>query len=290
MKKTIQLIIFCSSLFSYGQTNDYSKLKEKQLKDTLIARDLKIKKIEEKLKSLEKNNKSNDLQKENAELLDIISKNNEVFLIDAFKNKYVLNKDFFINTDLDSNALTKTKNSNVLLQSILRDTKCTTEDKQIAQKALDFNTNYLAFIELDKEYNSIINNKLNEKESSVFLEKINKLSFEAGSKLDTRKQNYTALIKNYNQFTCELKHDIEKISKNPNRENPLVKKAYDDLKKKEFKNYPYLLKIIDKAKNNFATFVSNDDLPCTPLQKEEAKNTNTDKKVEVKEADIKEKN
>jgi hypothetical protein len=279
MKNLITLIIVLLCISSYAQEKDYSGKKEKELIAELHLRDKKIKELEIKNSELTKTNKSKELSKQNLELIEIITNSNEVYLYEIFQNRYILDKNYFKEVDLDEKTTSKIKNSSVLIKSILNGKKCSPEDKIIGEKAIKLRENYLKFIELDKEYQSVLNEKFNEKIIISLVSKLDSLQFDLDSKLHKRKQEYLGLLKNYNKFTCELNKDIAKLLKNPKQDNPLVKKAYEDLKKNSaYKNYPYFIKILDKVKNNYIIYVENEDLPC--LEKEETKPKEDSKEVQ----------
>jgi hypothetical protein len=263
MKKIITLISFLCFLSGYAQDKDYSKLKEKELVEELNSRDKKIKLLELNNTDLLKNNKSAELKKHNSELIDIITNSNEIYLYEIFQNRYILDKNYFNEVDFDVKTTSKIKNSSVLANSVLAGRNCSTEDKSVGDKVLKLRTNYLKFIDLDKEYQSVINEKLNDKKRVNLVSKLDSLQFDVDSKLDKRKLEYIGILKNYSKYACELNKDIAKLLKNPNQDNPLVKNAYENLKKNStYKNYPYLIKIIDKVKKNHVVYVENEDLPC----------------------------
>lgn len=289
MKKIIILICFLFFVSSYSQNKDYSKMKEKELIEELYSKDKKIKELELNNANLSKNNKSTELKQQNSELIDIITNNNEVYLYEIFQNRYINDKNYFNEIDFDEKTTSKIKNSSILVSSVLAGKKCSTEDKRIGDKVLKTRTNYLKFIDIDKEYQIVVNEKYNEQNISKLISKVDSLSFDVDSKLDKRKNEYSGLLKNYNKFSCNLKKDIAKLLKNPNQENPLVKNEYENLKKNSaYKNYPYLVKTIDKVKNNYTIYVENEDLPCIekveqkPIEKPKEEIKETQKTIEEK--------
>lgn len=279
MKKIISLICTLCFISSYAQNKDYTKMKDKELIEELISRDKKIKELETKNAELIKNNKSAELNKQNSELIDIITNSNEVYLYEIFQNRYINDKNYFNEVDFDEKTTSKIKNSSVLVNTILSGKNCSSQDRSMGEKVLKLRTNYLKFIDLEKEYQNVIEEKSNEQNTANLVSKLDVLQFDVDSKLDKRKQEYLGLLKNYSKYTCELNKDIAKLLKNPKQDNPLVKNAYDNLKKNSaYKNYPYFIKIIDKVKNNHLTYVENDDLPC--LEKVEQKQNETVKEAQ----------
>ena len=289
MIKFITILGALCFVSGYAQNKDYSKMKEKELIEELNFKDKKIKEIEAKNIELTINNKSSELIKQNSVLIDIITNCNEVYLYEIFENRYINDKNYFNDIDFDDKTTSKIKNSSVLVNSIKTGKNCSSEDKLMAEKVLNLRTNYLKFIQLDKEYQSIINEKFNEQNTINLVSKLDVLQFDVDSKLDKRKQVYIGLLKNFSKYTCELNKDIAKLLKNPNQDNPLVKNAYENLKKNSaYKNYPYLIKILDKVKNNYITYVENEDLPCVekveqnPIENPKEEIKETQKTIEEK--------
>ncbi|OXA66867.1 hypothetical protein B0A58_15885 [Flavobacterium branchiophilum NBRC 15030 = ATCC 35035] len=258
---------------------DYSKYKEKELIKELNLRDKSVFDLNIKIEELSKNNKSSELKKQNAELIDIITNTNNVYLYEIFENRYIKDKNYFNDVDIDDKTTSKIENSIVLVNTILAGKNCSSQDRSMGEKVLKLRTNYLKFIELEKEYQNVIKEKSNEQNTANLVSKLDVLQFDVDSKLDKRKQEYLGLLKNYSKYTCELNKDIAKLLKNPKQDNPLVENAYEKLKQNSgYKNYPYFIKIIDKVKNNHITYVENDDLPC--LEKVEQKQNETVKDVQ----------
>jgi hypothetical protein len=265
MKKNSAIIFFLFFISSYAQNKnkDYSKMNPKELIEELNSKEKKIIEFENKISEITKNDKYNEIKKQNTELIEIITKSNEVYLYEIFQNRYILDKNYFRDVDFDNKTTSKIKNSSVLVNSILNGNTCTSDDKIIGEKVLKLRTNYLKFIDIDKDYQNVINEKFNEINVKNLISKLDALNFDVESKLETKKNNYLGLLKNYSKFSCELRTEISTLLKNPNQENPLVKNAYESLKKNfAYKNYPYLIKTIDKVKTNYTIYVENDDLPC----------------------------
>lgn len=297
MKNIILLIVVVSFVNSFAQNieinnsnlklKDYKLLNEKELISELDSRDKKIKELESKSLELSKNIKNSELKYQKleqsiSEKIDIITSSNEVYLYEIFYNRYILDKNYFYEVDFDDKTTSKITNSIVLVNSIIVGRNCSLEDKLIGEKVLKLRNNYLKFIEIEKEYQSVINEKYDDKNTLNIISKLESLSFDLDSKLDKRKNSYIGILKNYNKFTCELNKVISKQLKNPMQDNPLVKNAYENLKKNNaYKNYPYFIKIIDKVKNNYSIYIENEDLPC--LEKLELKLIETTKE-EIKEA------
>ncbi len=289
MNKIITLICTLCFISSYAQNKDYSKINQKELIEELNLREKKIKELNAKIEELSKNSKTDELKKQNSELIDIITNSNEVYLYEIFQNRYINDKNYFNEVDFDEKTTSKIKNSSILVNSVLAGKKCSIEDKRIGDKVLKLRTNYLKFTELDKEYQSVINEKYNEQNTTSLVSKLDSLQFDLDSKLDKRKQEYIGVLRNYSKYTCELNKDIAKLLKNPNQVNPLVKNAYENLKKNSaYKNYPYLIKTIDKVKNNYTIYVEIEDLPCIekveqkPIEKPKEEIKETQKTIEEK--------
>lgn len=265
MRQAIIFFMLITFFNVNGQNTDYSKKSPKELVKDLTNKDNKIKELENIIKQSSEKSNIKILENKNLELLDIITKSNEVYLYEIFQNRYILDSEYFKNVDLDEKTTSKIINSIVLVNSILAGKNCSEKDKEIGAKVLKLRENYLKINDLDKVYQTTLNEKYDEKNVNLLISKMDSLVFDFNSKLDNRKNNYLGILKNYSKYTCELRKELAKNLKNPNQDNPLVKNEYEKLKKNTFyKTYPYLFKIIDKVKTKPITYVDKDDLPCAP--------------------------
>lgn len=265
MRQAITFFMLITFFNVNGQNTDYSKKSPKELVKDLTDKDNKIKELENIIKQSSEKSNIKILENKNLELLDIITKSNEVYLYEIFQNRYILDSEYFKNVDLDEKTTSKIINSIVLVNSILAGKNCSEKDKEIGAKVLKLRENYLKINDLDKVYQTTLNEKYDEKNVNLLISKMDSLVFDFNSKLDNRKNNYLGILKNYSKYACELRKELAKNLKNPNQDNPLVKNEYEKLKKNTFyKTYPYLIKIIDKVKTKPITYVDKDDLPCAP--------------------------
>ena len=89
--------------------------------------------------------------------------------------------------------------------------------------------------------------------------------------MNVTKKNIKIYLEKYLKHTCDLKNSIEGLLKNP-FQTPTYKLKYDILKNnKDYKNYPYLIEIIEKVKKDANNYSKDDLQPC-----EEVKTTTTD--------------
>lgn len=277
MNKVILISIFLFYFNLNAQNSNYDKKDKKELIQELENRDTKIKELENKIKKNNKNSIDSNLENEKSILIDIISETNEAFLYDAFENKYVKNSNYFKETDLSEYSELKFKNSNILLNSILNGKNTSNSDKKLCEKALLFNNNFIKLEIISKEVDSIINSRIDTLKVNQTIFKLDATSFETNSKIQLQKEEFNGLLKNYAKYTCELRKDLNKILINPKQDNQLVKNEYEKLKKSPiYKNYPYLIKVIDKVKNTLDTYVENEDLPCQLFEKKVVKKQTAD--------------
>jgi len=198
---------------------------------------------------------------ENNDLKKIIKDINSVFLRDIFQKKYIENKNYFSNTDLEQaneDSTQKVVKYNIIIKSLEIDEK---EFKPFISKALAFNKNYLRLYSIRKEvlfqkYDSIkVQKALKDIDDLPTLEDIN-------SKLNITKTKIRNYLENYHQRTCELKSKLEWLKSNVDQ-HASFKQNYDTLKNSDkFKTYPYLVKIIENVKNDVNNYSNNDLQPC----------------------------
>lgn len=251
MKKHILALIFISAA-ALAQTNPHDGDKGvSKLNTTKSEKEESFSKKEDSIKILK----------------DIIKETNRVFLREIFDEKYIKNENYFKVTDLlsanDDNTQ-KFKNSDVIIKSIMVDE----HDPSVKEKckyALEFNKTYLKLFDIRKnvlfvKYDSI---KVNQA-----IKDIKNLSeLDVNSKLDVTKNKIRNYLENYLERTCELKIILEKLKSNPDQ-NPTFKQKYTILENKEdYKDYPYLIQIIRKIKNNRNDYSKDDLQPCEDIKK-----------------------
>ena len=264
MKKYILSFLFISTAI-FAQ--DYSKLKNPQLVDTINNKNSTIKKLKttiselkNQVESLNKKNDSNSLEK----FKSIIKDDNDFWLKDLFEKKYT--DTYFKETDLESEDISKKiEKSNVYINSI----KSVEEKKEVIEKcnlALDFNENYKTLYAVK---NSVLNEKYNEKnvnEAISSIEKLPKLKVDA--KLEKSKTRILNTLKNYLDSTCSLKKKLDGW-KNADCKSPAMQKSFTSLENDDFyKEYGYLVKVIRKMKNNKIDYTNDDLQPCPETAKE----------------------
>lgn len=265
MKKLILLLLI--SLSSYSQNEDYSKFS----KEDLIT-------------------KINSKNKEILQLKTIIKETNETFLRELFKNKYVLDTNYFKDTELANDDNTKKfENSTILLNSILADESTSEEDKKLGRKALVFNVNYLTLFQIKK---TLFNQKYDEIKVSEAIKNIDNLPLlEEDSKLHKEKTNIKAFLSNYKGNSCALKKQLDQYRTNPDQSSTF-KQVYTKLESNpHYKDYPYLIEIIKKIKSNVNLYTADDLGPCevetaaVPINTSTPENSKTVEK-EVNKTDV----
>jgi hypothetical protein len=264
MKKYILSFLFISTAI-FAQ--DYSKLKNSQLVDSIneksrIIKELKntISELKYQLELLNKKEGSKNLEK----FKNIIKDNNNYWLKDLFDKKYT--DTYFAETDLENDDITqKINKSNVYINSI----KSVEEDKEVIERcnlALDFNENYKTLYDIK---NSVLNEKYNEKNVNDAIRAIEKLpKLKADTKLDKSKTRILNTLKNYLDSTCSLKKKLDGW-KNADCKSPAMQKSFTLLENDDsYKEYGYLVKVIRKMKNNKIDYTNDDLQPCPEAVKE----------------------
>ncbi|WP_353076882.1 hypothetical protein [Flavobacterium sp.] len=267
------LILTIVYSFTFAQTKDYSKLSKDELINIINSNEKEIKSLREKLvieksaKDKLESKQSFSINSEIAELKKSIKETNSVFLREMFDNKYV-NKSYLMETDLGIDDIsTRIENSKILITSILLDE--TNKDVfEVCKKALIFNQNYLKLFEIR---NNVLNQKYDVQKVTTSIKEIEDLPIlDENSKLDVTKNKIRNLLKNYLENTCFLKKTLSDYKRGG--ETSIMKQKYSELEKSDrYKDYPYLIKIIKKIKNNINDYTNDDLQPC-----EEVKTTTTD--------------
>lgn len=285
MKKYILSFLLIGS-FAFAQTKDYSDVKKpEELRKSCIEKDKEISRLINENKNLNDDKNKLSSKKNDSEVNDLkelIAKINTVFLRDIFKEKYITNDKYFIDTDLVSEKEDNTQkfiNSDVIIKSV----KVNEIDPVFIQKCItasEFNENYLKLFAIRKE---VLFQKYDSEKVNQALKDIDNLpALENNSKLFITKTKIRNYLENYLQRTCELKIKLDKLSKGNDQKNATFKQNYTMLQnKEEFKTYPYLIEVIEKVKNDVNNYSKNDLQPC-----EEVKTTTpTTEKIEtVKES------
>lgn len=269
MKKTMLLITLISASIYAQKKIDYSSWDKTKLKKELELRDSEFQKLSDSLKrtislyDALKDEKLSSSKKQKVDeinqLKKIIKDINEIYFKEILISKYASNNDYVEKTDLvDEDIIIKIKKSSVLLNSIKVDEK---DEKIIAicNKALGFNENYIALYTIRQD---IFSGKYDETKNNEALAKIKKLPIlEPNSKLEISKQRIISLLNNYLENNCLLKKQLDILKKA--EQSPILKEKYSKLEKDEhYKDYPYLVKVIRKIKNNVNDYSKDDLHPC----------------------------
>jgi hypothetical protein len=274
MKINILLFLLACSLAN-AQTKQIDYTDKKRPEDLRILCIEKDKKIADLIKDkenliIEKSNLFSKKCDSTLILKQFIQEINDVFLKDLVNN-YINNDLFFKETDLVSakeDDTQKFKNENLKIKSILLvETNPLIINK--CQLALNFNNSYIKLFAIRKD---VLFQKYNFEKIDQAIKEIDNLpTLDNNFKLFIRKNNIKQDLEKYKQTTCNLKTELEVLIENP-FQTPTFKKKYDLLKNKnEYKNYPYLIQVIEKVKNSVNNYSKNDLQPC-----EEVKTTTTD--------------
>lgn len=209
-------------------------------------------------------NKDNEVQKLKDSIKNIKSVFKEVsdfYCFENFEKYYVKNNNFIEQTSLND----KTANDKiVLLNRIIMAVKYSTDDIktfEICNKALLFNKNYQ---ELSKIKDTLCKNKYNAITNNQNIKLLLDIKIDQNTKLDTERNGLVELLRNYKKSILALKTYFEekpiriKDNKVLDSNLELLKQNLPQIKDKTnklktdalYKNYPYLLKIIDEVKNN----------------------------------------
>lgn len=271
MEKYILTFLLIGS-FAFAQTKplDYLNIKKtEELRRLCLEKDLKIvsqtneiKNLNDNIKKLSSNNNDSVVN----DLKELIKKINSVFLREIFDEKYIKNENYFKETDLATDDNTqKFKNSDVIIKSIMADEE-NLSVKEKCSYAIEFNKTYVKLFEIRKnvlfvKYDSI---KVNEAINDIK----NLSPLDENSKLEATKKRIRIHLENYLERTCELKIILEQLKKNPDQ-TAVFKQQYTKLENKEdYKDYPYLIQIIRKIKNNRNDYSKDDLQPCEELKKQ----------------------
>ena len=174
---------------------------------------------------------------------------NNIWIREIFENKYIKNENYFRDTDLLESVEQKNRvnNSNIMITSIKLFTN-NADTLKLCIKALDFNKNYLELYNV--KYGNSLKVKYNKESIAQIINGINNLpKIDTLSKLNITKFKIKELYENY-----EVKYNSLKVLINNNKEiNPFVIEQFS-VQEKNNKEYPYLLELINKAKNGTYEF------------------------------------
>jgi hypothetical protein len=282
MKRLI-IVLLLVTFSGFAQDKEYSKMDKDELIKLIKSKEEEIKKSIKVAKENNSKNNSVDLQKELVSIKQIIKETNNVFLKEIFTNKYIDNVKYFRETDLSFEDDTKKfENSNVLINNILIDDFSTKEEKIVCNKALYFNKNYLKLFEIRKTVLNVKFNKENVEKAVLEIENLPLL--EIGSKLEESKNRINNALKKYNENTCLLKVSLDKYKK-ADQKSPALKQVYISLEKDvNYKEYPYLIEVIRKIKNNHIDYTDDDLHPCEEVKEKSIESIEEKKSSEEKDS------
>jgi hypothetical protein len=195
-------------------------------------------------------------------LKSIIQKTNEHYLKESFDelftDKYFETRDLSINNDKENFIF-----SGVLINSM--EIEANDKERKTCEIAKSFNLNYLALLEIRE---NVLNKKFDELKVNESIDRINKLpELDAKSKLNNRKSSILGLLGTYKENICALRKKLDDYKEK--KDQGAISSLYDKLEKDEkFKNYPYLLVVIAKIKNNVTAYNGDNDLASCVQEKE----------------------
>lgn len=286
--KLLVIIFTFFSLPSLAQTTDITKYTKEEFIETISKKDKEFSALMDTLKKLKaeiaglKSSKTNNLRKDEileqevSQLKQVIKQNNEVFLIEVFKEKYT--QKYFQETKLEAEDKTeKIRNSDILIKSV--SVGADRETLDLSSKAFDFNKNYIALYEIQK---TVLNVKFDEKKVQESINTIATLPFlDSNSVLNRTKIHLTELLKNYRDNTCLLKAELDKLKKGIDQK-ALIPSYLKYEKMPRFNEYKYLLSVIVEMKKNVNSFTQDALQPCeefkSPATNNQSKNSDPQSK------------
>ena len=286
-----QFILFLA-LFStpcLAQNKEYVKYNKEELINTLINKDKEYKAVKDSLEKLKAEwilarkkmvDSSNMLLFMRSQIYDlkkVIKDNNDLFLLDVFRNKYT--SKYFQETELETEDKTdKIKNSNTLINSIKVDADQQT--LELSNKALAFNRNYQILFEIRQ---SVLDVKFDEIKVQEAIKLIDTSpSLDSNTTLNLTKIKMINLLRNYKDNTCLLKKVLDKLKPMIDQKalNPTYVKYEKDLR---FKDYPFLASVIARMRKDVNSYTAETLNACVDTKNILLNNS----KLEDQEVDIK---
>jgi len=267
------LFLSINGAFYSQDSINYDKLKEKDLIELIVKRDIEIKlkdkrndslvkvigSYETEKKNIIKNNaeKINELQKSLNEFDETIKLINRTYFISKIDDFYK-KKDIIFSADLLTDYNQKLyENTNLILKSVKREFK-NTDTLKFCTDLENFNTN---MIELQKIRNEVLSQKYDSTIILINIEKIKKLpSLNEYLKLYNSKNDLIKILENYKAKSCELYIKLEKLKKFSQADNLTM---YSKLIN-EYDSYPYLVNILNKMKKDKSLYDEKDFDFCIP--------------------------
>lgn len=259
MKKIYITIAFALFITLYGQKKDY-KAEYENITKELSAKNEELKKKEKEVELLKnKSGVSSSNKDADQRLQKIVQDNNTVFFNEIFENKYKKNIRYFLDTGLGNKEdLYKFENSNVVLANIINDKSKSTEDKDLALMAVNFNETYAALFKIKEKVKDFFSVKYSAENAEKIQSELNLLQTVRFDALDNDKNKMSSEIEVYGKKSCELNLRLNTLKTLAKADNGILKDQYAKIKKEY--PFPYLQHVITEMSSNLASY-TDDKLP-----------------------------
>lgn len=296
MRKLIfTLITLLSCNLLYPQQPDLESLNKKELISLVSTKEKEINKLKIQIAALTAEKVRNikleeQAAQESEQLKNLLTQTTNRWLQEVFIDKYITNENYFLESNIpENNDNQEELNKNfdqydIIIRSVLASNP-TKEHQEVAERALDFNQNYLTLLRIREE---IIPLKYNEDVVAKTLHELDTLPKLQAGKLQEAKNVIIGLLKNYKERNCMLKLELDNFSK---VDQEVAKAKYKGFENDpRFNDYPYFLKILQDIQKNVNLYTS-DSLPCITgaevpatsetLENPEAKDTKEEKSNKI---------
>ncbi len=261
---TLTILLSCNIF--YAQQQDLESLNKKDLIVLISKKDQEINKLTRQITSLnaeiQKDKKQGEqVVKEKEDFKNLLTETTNRWLKEVFIDKYITNKTYFQESNLPENndGLEELKKNFEQYDIIIRSVIASNPSKEhytVAERALDFNENYLSLLRIREE---ILPLKYREDVVMSTLQEMDSLPKLQGGKLQDTKNEIIGLLKNYKDRNCLLKEELSKFTKvDPDVAKPRYKGFENDPR---FKDYPYFITVLQDIQKNINLYTP-DSLPC----------------------------
>jgi hypothetical protein len=280
MKKRLFILSFLfSGLCMVAQSKDELQQTIKEKEKIISLQSKKINGLEFKTEKLGKD--TLECSSEREELRQLLRLSTNRWLKPVFTSRYLEN-DYFQETSLakpedDFAEIQKVFGQYNLISNSLRMTAISEDTVRLAERALDFNENYINLFKIRGDVLSVKPDSSIIKKALVRLDSLPELG--KNSKLQEDKNLIHALILNYKIRSCELKRDLAGLL---NADQTVAQKRYNDFKiDPRYSKYPYLIRIIEEIQKDINLY-TDDDLPCFDKKEDHTSENEDSKKVQLK--------
>lgn len=256
---TLSLLLLSFSVLS--QSKDELNIELQNSKKIIVNLEKEVKALKKKSERLETAQINSD--SENEELKGLLTVTTNRWLKPVFIDKY-MKTGYFENTELanseeDFDEIIKIFHQYDLIIRSVKVTANSEDTIRLAQKALNFNENYLRLFEIRRD---VLAEKFTKENVELALVKMESLpALEKNSNLQKTKEDFRALLLNYEDSTCSLKENLFHLIQ-ADQTTVTTKKMYNDfLTQKKYASYPYLVGVINKLQKNVIMYTP-EDLSC----------------------------